>query len=139
MRKTLRRGGSLLIVASALFVLSGCANYWRYRAEDFAETFDLGATFSKKPQFAFYNSFESIVALGYANCEVTFVGWGGGRFGVTPHYLKAWGLLAWGDESVGWGDYDKYNPATLYQQTVGFVGMPYGLITGHSNPCYVPT
>jgi hypothetical protein len=137
--KTLKGTTRLFVGLAALVVLTGCTSYWRHRAEDFADTFDIGLTFSKKPQFAFYNSFESIVALGYANYEATFVGWGGNRFGATRHYLKAWGALVWADEEAGWGNYDKNDRSTLYCQTVGIVGMPVGMITGNSNPHYVPT
>jgi hypothetical protein len=129
-----------LTIAAAVVSLTGCATYWKYRGQDFAETFDLGFTFSKKPQFVFYNSFESILAIGYAgDFEATFVGWGGNRFGVTPSYLDAWGALVYADEKIGWRDYDKNDPNTLYTQNVGIVGMPYGMVTGNSNPHYVPT
>jgi hypothetical protein len=96
-------------------------------------------TVSKKPHFAFYNSFESTIVLGYANFEGTFAGWGGRQFGAERHFFKGWGVLVWGDEEVGWGNYDKDDPNTLYEQYTGFIGMPYGLVTGHSNPHYVPT
>jgi hypothetical protein len=61
------------VVGAALFLFSRCTAYWRDRAEDFA---DIGPIFSKKPQLVLYHSFESIVALGYADYEATFVGWG---------------------------------------------------------------
>jgi hypothetical protein len=139
MRKALKRGLVLLMAAASLVVFSGCGTYWRNRANDFSDMFDIGVTFSKKGQWAFYNSFESIVALGYANYEATYYGWGGSHFGKNHLYLKAWGALVWADEQVGWDGYDKSDPNTLYCQTVGLVGMPSGLISGHSNPSYVPT
>ena len=139
MREMLKRALLLLTVAVALLAGSGCATYWRDRAADFADMLDIGVTFSTKPQFVFYQSFESILPLGYADYEATFVGWGGSQFGVTSHYLKAWGALAWGDEQAGWGDYDKDDPNTLYVERVGLVGMPSGLITGYSDPHCVPT
>jgi hypothetical protein len=138
MSATLRRAVLLPALAAALLAASGCA-YLRHRAEDFAEIADVGLTVSRKPQWAFYNSFESLAAGGYADYEATFIGWGGGQFGATRHYLKAWGALVWGDERVGWGDYDVDEPGTLYEQTVGLVGMPAGMATGRSTPHYVPT
>jgi hypothetical protein len=117
----------------------GCATYWRDRAEDFADIVDIGVTYSPKSQWVFYNSFESILTLGYANYETNFYGWGGGHFGASRHYLKAWGALVYGDEQVGWRDYNKDDPNTLYCQTVGIIGMPAGMINGHSDPHYVPT
>lgn len=138
MSTTIRRAVLLPALAAALLAASGCA-YVRHRAEDFAEIADIGLTVSGKPRLAFYNSFESVVTAGYADYEATFIGWGGGRFGVTPHYLDAWGAVAWGEERVGWGHYDVDDPGTLYEQTVGLVGMPAGMASGRSNPHYVPT
>jgi hypothetical protein len=139
MRGTLRRAGLLFAVVVALSVGSGCATYWQNRAADFADMMDIGITVSRHTQFAFYQSFESILPLGYADFDCTVLGWGGGHFGAMHHYLKAWGVLVWGNEQVGWGDYDKDDPSTLYVTRVGLVGMPSGLITRYSNPYYVPT
>ena len=140
LRPRFRRSGRepAALLAAVVIVSQGCT-YLQHRGDDFAEMLDIGLTFSKKPQWVFYQSFESIVALGHADYEATFAGWGGGRFGVTPHYLKAWGALVWADEQVGWGDYDKDDPDTLYTQTVGLVGMPAGFSSGNTNPHYVPT
>ncbi len=137
-RDALKRLIMLAVLAVAL-PAAGCAQYWNDRASDFADTFDIGVTFSRKPQFVFYHSFESIVALGYANYEAMFYGWGGGQFGAERHCLKAYGVLLWGDEEAGWGNYNRNDPNTLYTQYVGLVGMPVGLATGNSNPHYVPT
>lgn len=139
MRGALKRAAVLIVAGVSLFVLSGCAQYWRDRGHDFADMVDIGVTYSPGTHWVFYQSFESLLTVGYADYEATFVGWGGGRFGATPHYLKAWGALVYGDEQVGWGDYDKDDPGTLYTQTVGLVGMPYGVITGQDNWHYVPT
>jgi hypothetical protein len=135
----MRRALLLLAAAALLCGGSGCATYWHNRARDFAEMVDIGVTYSKEPHWVFYQSFESLLTVGYANYEAAFYGWGGNQFGATPHYLKAWGALVWGHEQVGWGDYDKADPDTLYVQTVGLIGMPAGLIDGPSNPSYVPT
>ena len=139
MREMLKRALLLLTVAVGLLTDSGCATYWQDRAADFADMADIGLTFSKKTQFVFYQSFESILPLGYANYEATCVGWGGNQFGAMRHYLKAWGALAWGDEQAGWGDYNKDDRSTLYVERVGLVGMPSGLITGYTDPHCVPT
>ena len=132
-----RRMGLLLVVMLALAAGAGCS-YLTYRAEDFAEIVDIGVTYSSKPQFALYSSFESILPGGYADLDGWFAGWGGGQFGVTRHYLHAWGAIVWGHEEIGWGEFDKNDPTTLYTQTVGLIGMPVGL-GGDSNPNYVPT
>lgn len=143
MGEKLKRSALLLAMAVVLGA-SGCANYWQYRWDDLHEIADIGVTYSKKGQWVFYNSFESIVALGYGNYECTFYGLGGGHFGRGEHFLKAWGALVWADEEVGWRnvagrDYNRDDPNSLYRQTVGLVGMPVGLVTGHSNPAFVPT
>ena len=139
MRERLKRALLLTTVAVSLFAFSGCATYWRDRGHDFSDMFDIGVTYSKDWQWAFYNSFESIIALGYADYQATYYGWGGGHFGKNHLYLNAWGALVWADEQIGWDGYDVNDPNTLYCQTVGLVGMPSGLITGHSDPAYVPT
>ena len=139
MAGALKRTAVLIVAGICLVAFSGCAQYWRNRATDFSEMFDIGVTYSPETHWVFYNSFESILTVGYANYEATFYGWGGGQFGATPHSLKAWGALVYGDEQVGWGDYDRDDPSTLYTQKVGLVGMPYGVITGQDNWHYVPT
>jgi hypothetical protein len=142
MRGKLKRC-ALLVSAIVLLGTAGCANYWQYRWDDFHDIADIGVTFSKKGQWVFYNSFESILALGYGDYECAFYGLGGGHFGRSDHYLKAWGALVWADEEVGWRgsgrDYDKDDRSTLYTQNVGIVGMPVGMVNGNSNPHYVPT
>ena len=139
MPQTFRRSAVLLALALVIVGVSGCATYWRDRSDDFADTFDLGFTTTKEFKFVFYHSFESVIAVGRGDFEATFFGWGNGKFGTQPHYLKAWGALVWADEQVGWGDYDKNDRSTLYTQTVGLVGAPAGMINGNSNPHYVPT
>jgi hypothetical protein len=139
MRRFLVRAVLLIAVAASLCTMSGCAQYWRNRATDFSEMFDIGVTYSPETHWVFYNSFESILTVGYANYEATFYGWGGGQFGATPMYLNAWGALVYGKERIGWGDYDEDDTSTLYTQTVGLVGVPCGVIHGEDNWHYVPT
>jgi hypothetical protein len=139
MRQRVSRAFLLTAVAASLIAFSGCANYWRNRLDDASEMFDIGVTFSKAGQWAFYNSFESILSLGYADYEATYYGWGGGHFGKNHLYLNAWGALVYGDEKIGWEGYDVNDPNTLYCQSIGIVGMPIGLATNHSDPAYVPT
>ncbi len=122
MRERLKRALVLTTVAVSLFAFSGCATYWRDRGHDFSDMFDIGVTYSKDWQWAFYNSFESIIALGYADYQATYYGWGGGHFGKNHLYLNAWGALVWADEQIGWDGYDVNDPNTLYCQTVGLVG-----------------
>jgi hypothetical protein len=134
---TVARTALCLTVALWLAGLSGCT-YMKHRGEDFAEIVDLGVTWSEEPQFAFYNTFESVLTLGYGKLDGHFAGWGGGQFGATRHALNAWGLVVWGHEEIGWGRFDVDDERTLYTQTVGLAGMPAGLFYD-SNPNYVPT
>jgi hypothetical protein len=63
------------------------------------------------------------------------VGWGGGQIGVTKHYNKCWGL-GYGREEIGWGDFDKDRPETLYVDYSGVLGIvlpPY-----RNEPAYTP-
>jgi hypothetical protein len=133
------RRALLLFAVMAVSVGSGCGTYPQDCATDFANMMDVGVTVSKDPHFAFYMTFESTLPVGYADFDGTMIGWGGGRFGAMPHHMKAWGALAWGDEEVGWGNYDKDDPSTLHRMRVGLVGMPSGLITGYSDGYYVPS
>jgi len=129
----------LLFAVMALSVVSGCATCSEDRIADFARMMDVGVTFSKNPQFAFYMTFESALSVGYADFDGTLVGWGGGRFGAMPHHMKAWGAVVWGDEQVGWANYDPDDPSTLERMRVGVVGMPSGLISGYTDSYHVPT
>ncbi len=133
------RRALLLCAVVAASMGSGCGICSRDRFADFARTMDVGVTLSGDPQFAFYMSFESALAVGYADFDGTLIGWGGGRFGAVPHHMKAWGILVWGDEQVGWGDYDPDDPSTLERMRVGLVGLPSGLITGYTDSYHVPT
>jgi len=132
---SVRRIGWVLVLAVFMSAFQGCT-YMKYRGEDFAEMFDLGFTFTKTPQIGLYANGVSIAAGGYSNIDGWFVGWGGGQFGVTRHYNKCWGLVLIGEETMGWGDFDKNDPSTLYHQWQGIggiLGMP-----AETNPSYVP-
>jgi hypothetical protein len=95
---------SLATVLSALVLvlcIQGCT-YLKWRADDFAEIVDIGFTISKKPYFALYADELSLLPVGYAHVDGYFVGWGGGQLGVTTHAVHSWGLLAHGEEELGW-------------------------------------
>ncbi len=103
--------------------------YARHRLEDAAEMVDLGLTFSAKPGLALYADFASVAPGGYGHVDGYFVGVAGGRVGPMRHHQASLGLLAWGYEEVGWGDFDKEDPTTLNYQGVGALGLlapPYG-------------
>jgi len=131
----LRRMALLLALAVTFAAAQGCT-YLKHRGEDFAEIADLGFTFTNTPQIGLYANGVSIVAGGYSKIDGWFAGWGGGKFGVQPHYNECWGVGLVGHETMGWGDFDKNDPSTMYQQYQGLfgaLGMPQ-----ETNPSYVP-
>lgn len=109
--------------------LGAGARYLENRAVDALDTVDIGLTFSTKPQYSFYANFASITPGGYGHVDGHFVGIAGGRIGPMRHYQGSVGLLAWGYEEVGWGEFDKNDLTTLNTQGVGALGLlapPYG-------------
>ena len=127
----------LPLLLTLLCLTQGCA-YLQNRANDAKDMIDIGVTYSKKPQFAFYASgpFIQVGTIGYGNVDGHFAGLGGGKFSAqAPHYEKSYGLLVWGNE---WLSYyhtgaeiaampeDEAKEASKEMQ-VGIVGMPLGL------------
>ena len=103
--------------------------YAKHRVEDALECIDLGVTLSLKPGFALYADFASVAPGGYGHVDGYFVGIAGGRIGPMKHYQASIGLVGWGYEEVGWGDFDKGDLRTLNYQGVGALGLltpPYG-------------
>ena len=129
----MRRRSNLLRVgvcsAVLLLVLPGCT-YMRHRGEDAADMLDLGVTWSKKPAFALYYSFVPIVAIGYGSVDGSFAGLGGGSFGAMPHCEKSVGLILWGQERLGFGEFDPEEPETVNYQRLGLVGLFQGPVPG---------
>jgi len=103
--------------------------YLQHRLEDALETVDVGLTFSTKPGFALYADFASVAPGGYGHVDGYFVGVAGGRIGPMRHHQASLGLVGWGYEEVGWGDFDKEDLTTLSYQSCGALGLltpPYG-------------
>jgi len=103
--------------------------YLQHRLEDACETIDLGLTFSTKPGLALYADFASVAPGGYGHVDGYFVGVAGGRVGPMRHHQASLGLVGWGYEEVGWGDFDKEDLTTLNYQSCGALGLltpPYG-------------
>lgn len=115
--------GRLALALAALAALPGCMSYVRHRAEDAMEMIDLGVTWSDRFGLAAYGDFASIAPGGLGYVDGYFAGIGGGQIGTTEHYEGNIGLLLWGYEEVGWGDFDKEMLGTLDRQHVGLVGL----------------
>jgi len=95
-----------------------------------------GLTVSLWPGLAVYGDGVSVLPGGFGYVDGWFLGLGGNQIGFTRHYEKSVGLLIWGYEEVGWGDFDKADKDTLYRQYVGVAGIllpPY-----RATPAYMP-
>ncbi|MHC5035057.1 MAG: hypothetical protein ACYTFZ_08480 [Planctomycetota bacterium] len=133
-----------LLALGVLFTASqGCSSpgnvgiYLKHRAEDLLDTFDIGVTLSLWPGLAIYADAVSVAPGGIGYVDGWFVGLGGGQLGLTRHYEKSLGLLIWGYEEVGWGEFDKHDKDTLDRQFVGVAGIllpPY-----KGRPAYMPS
>ncbi len=130
--------GTLLLAATACVLLSTGCTYLQYRAEDALDMADIGITVSYKPGLAvwFAAPFSLIAAFG-GHVDGYLIGVGGGHPVFTRHYLDAMGLVVFGYEELGWGDFDKDDPATLYRTYQGVLGIPLSL--GMARPAYTPT
>jgi len=96
----------LLGLAALCGAVPGCG-YFVDRGNDAAEMFDIGFTFSSKPQFAAYTNCPIIFPVGYGEVDGTFVGFGDGKAGVMKHKESSVGLLLWGREDVSWQRFNE--------------------------------
>jgi len=76
--------------------------YLKYRAEDCADTVDIGLTFTRKPRLAVYGCFASVWCLGYANLDARFLGVGGGWVGSVKLKANCRGMSYTGREQIIW-------------------------------------
>ena len=130
------RFAAALLTTLVLACMVGCSNYLQYRVDDALEVADIGITVSAKPGLAVYGDGVSVLPGGFGYVDGHFAGLGGGQLGVTRHYEGSVGLLVWGYEEVGWGDFDKNMVGTLDNQHVGVLGI---LATPFSRrPAYAP-
>jgi len=110
-------------LAASVFLATGCT-YLKNRGRDALDMADIGFTFSATPQFGMYANCPFIAPGGYSKVDGTYVGLGGGKFGVMEHRQEAAGLLFWGREKVDWGDSgssQRSDDAEAY--TVGPLGL----------------
>ena len=125
----MRRLGSWLLLAAVIPLAPGCT-YFSHRGEDFLDMIDLGVTWSSEPRFALYYDFVPVIPVGFGSVRGTFVGLGGGRFGVMAHHEWSVGLILWGEEEVGFGEFDATDPETVRFQRSGLIGMVQGPFPG---------
>jgi hypothetical protein len=132
-------GVTILILAVG--ALQGCTygkesmtDYLKGRYKDAAEILEVGITLSWKPGFALYADGVSVLPGGWGYVDGYFVGLGGGQIGITRFYQRSVGLLVWGQEKVGWGDFNVDDETTLNTQGVGVLGI---LVGPHGIPSQV--
>ena len=136
------RGRRRIVAAALLGALAatpGCT-YLQNRGNDALDMFDIGFTFSARPQFGLYANCPFTFPIGAANIKGKYIGLGGGKFGVTNVRQQAYGFGVYGQEDIDWerpGDKDgeegKNKSAGKY--TVG----PLGLASNEAGqPTYKP-
>jgi len=121
-RSLRRKYGLVLASGAALIAATGCT-YLRNRGRDALDMFDIGVTWTKKPQFGLYANCPVLAPGGYGKVDGHFAGVGGGRVGVMKHHQDNVGLLVWGREKEGWGEFRKDDAESMHIQEVGPAGM----------------
>jgi hypothetical protein len=136
-RRLLIRCSVLTVLAIVVLGSTGCT-YLRYRVQDAAEMVDIGVTLSYKPGLALWAAAPFSLGAGIGGyVDGYMVGLGGGHPFFVRHKLSAIGVLVFGFEELGWGPYDKKDPATFYRTYQGVLGIP--LSFGMARPAYMPT
>lgn len=143
MRKTLQP--ARLLRGVALLALAACAPgcsylpvvgpYLSNRGQDALDMFDLGFTFSGKPQFGLYANCPFTVPVGGAKVDGYYAGIGGGKIGVVEHHQDALGLIVTGHEKVTWGSQDTEEGESGGDYKVGLLGLN---TDAEGNPVYRP-
>lgn len=112
MKRDLLRVGAVVCLGAAMVLgASGCG-YMKDRGHDAINMFDLGITVNKswKPQFAFYFDFFNVTPTGYADLDTKVLGWGNRQIGWMDYNADAWGYMAHGEESHGYGVFNPGDP-----------------------------
>lgn len=109
--------------------------YLRDRGQDALDMFDIGFTFSPKPQFGLYANCPFTVPVGAAKVDGYYVGIGGGKMGVVEHHQDAVGLIVDGHERVTWGSQGSPEGESGGEYKVGLLGLN---TDAEGNPVYRP-
>jgi len=134
------RARTTLLLAVTLTAASGCAElatYARHRGEDLLDVMDLGVTWSAEPGFALYYDLTPFIPIGvgYTNGWFAGLGFGALRFG-DRFYEHSMGFIFWGEEEVGWGEFDPFDRETVNVNQAGILGLFSGEPPG---PDYFPS
>ena len=135
MLKSVRRHMMLALALAGLLASATGCTYLRNRGKDAMDMFDLGFTFSKKPQFGIYANCPFMAPGGYAKVDGTYVGLGGGQVGMMDHHQDAAGLIMWGREDVGWSKAGESTEESEGSHVVGPLGLA---ADTEGNPTYKP-
>ena len=122
------RSAMVVVVGLGLVGLSGCT-YLGHRGRDAADMFEVGLTFSKKPQFALLPvDYFNLIGLGYSQVEGTYAGIGNRRVGAMPiHDDGSYGLLFWGKDALKIGDFNPRDPHEVWvddMEALAAAGQP---------------
>ncbi len=112
----------VLVIAAMLATMPGCG-YLSNRSRDAAEMFDVGCTFSKKPQLGLYMNCPMILPIGYGHVDGYYAGVAAGRVGAMKHTQRNAGLLLWGRENNTWADGGDGGGEEVEDQQVGVLGL----------------
>jgi len=116
------RGTLVLVTAAMLATMPGCG-YLSNRSRDAAEMFDVGLTFSRKPQLGLYMNCPVIAPIGYGRVDGYYAGVAAGRVGAMKHTQRNAGLLLWGRENNTWADGGDGGGEEVEDQQVGVLGL----------------
>jgi len=111
MDRTVRVLSSLVCLVMIVLFVNGCA-YLSNRGRDALDIMDIGITFNNdlKPRFGLYIDFFNILPLGYSNVEGKSFGIGNRQIGLLDFQHKSWGVIAWGSEQKGSGEFNPQDP-----------------------------
>jgi len=100
----------LLLLTLSLF-FSGCT-YLKNRGNDAMDIIDIGITFNNewKPDFGLYFDFFNVLPIGYANVDGKMIGWGNRNAGWLDYNERSWGVIGWGSEKRGCGEFNPLDP-----------------------------
>ena len=123
-----RPGGRLAILLVCVCLAPGCtmvrgvAAYSYDRVRDTLDMIDLGVTVTPRFSLSAYACLLGLGSLGGGKVDGYFAGIGGSRVGIFRHYHANIGLILYGYEVNGWGDFDLEKPETLTRRHRGLIG-----------------
>jgi hypothetical protein len=111
MKKLAGRLFVTFLLLSVAWAASGCS-YMKKRGNDALDIFDIGFTVTNKlkPDLAVYLDFFGRTPIGAASVDGKLLGIGARRAGLLDYHISSWGLLAWGTDKYGSGEFNAADP-----------------------------